>query len=190
MLVEKKFILISNQRCGSTWFITSLGNCLNFKTDYEIKWSKELLLGKASPYHLFLEKVNLDQIYKQAFDYECNLSYASKFVFDFYKPFPIDSYDKFQSKFKDFNVLHIKRDYINILKSKLIGRVTHVVDKKYIEKNRLIDQIILDKQEEYLRIQNIAKKKKNQINFNIAKSYLLNLFINDLLSLSIKNTNN
>ena len=59
---KDNFILISNQRCGSTWVITSLGNCENVQTDYEVKWSEELLLGKPSPYHLFLKRCS--KLYK------------------------------------------------------------------------------------------------------------------------------
>ena len=190
MFSNKQFILISNQRCGSTWFITSLGNCKSFNTDFEIKWSKKLLIGKASPYHLFLEDSNFNKIFCNFKDLNKNSSCGSKFVFDFYKPFPFSSYEKFRSKFKGLNVIHITRDYIDILKSKLIGKVTHIIDERYLEKNRLIDKIVFEKQNDYLLIQKKILKKSDKIDFNIASSYLTNLFVNDVLSLSLKHKNN
>ena len=119
---SKNFILLSNQRCGSTWFITSLGNCKMVETDYEIKWSQDLLLSKPSPYHLFLEKNNFADIFNKFPNPDKNKIYGSKFVFDFYKNLPFNSYNKFISKFKDYKVIHITRDYIDILKSKLVGK--------------------------------------------------------------------
>ena len=55
--------------------------------------------------------------------------------------------------------------------------------------NRIIDNTILNKQDGYLK--NIENSKKNNkvITFEAAKSYIINLFINDVLSLSLKNEN-
>ena len=75
---SKNFILLSNQRCGSTWFITSLGNCKMVETDYEIKWSQDLLLSKPSPYHLFLEKNNFSDIFNKFPNPDKNKMYGTK----------------------------------------------------------------------------------------------------------------
>ena len=40
-------------------------------------------------------------------------------------------------------------DYIDILKSKLVGKVVHLVDSRYIEHKRIIDKTIYNKQKEY-----------------------------------------
>ena len=188
-MTNNRFLLISNQRCGSTWFITSVGNCKNIKTDYEIKWSEKMLIGKASPYHLFLEDNNLDDIFNKLYSLGNIKSYGSKFVFDFYKPFPINSYNDFLNKFNNNKIIHLKRNYLDILKSKLVGRVTHILDKNFFEKNRIIDNIILDKQDDYSNIQKNISKNKKIINFNASSSYLFNLFINDVLALSLKRNN-
>lgn len=187
---NKNFILLSNQRCGSTWFITSLGNCKMVETDYEIKWSKELLLSKASPYHLFLDENNLDNIFNRFSNIDMNKIYGSKFVFDFYKNLPFNNYNKFLNKFTGYKIIHITRDYIDILKSKLVGKVVHLVDPRYIEHKRIIDKTIYNKQKEYKKMHELSKTNNKKIGFKEANSYLLNLFINDTLSLSLKNQNN
>jgi hypothetical protein len=187
---SKNFILLSNQRCGSTWFITSLGNCKMVETDYEIKWSQDLLLSKPSPYHLFLEKNNFADIFNKFPNPDKNKIYGSKFVFDFYKNLPFNSYNKFISKFKDYKVIHITRDYIDILKSKLVGKVVHLLDSRYIQHTRIIDKTINNKQKEYKKMHEISKTNEKKISFKEANSYLLNLFINDVLSLSLKYQNN
>ena len=187
---DNNFILISNQRCGSTWFITSVGNCKMVETDYEVKWSKDLLLGKPSPYHFFLKEDKIENIYKKLSSINNNnKKYGTKFVFDFYKPFPVNNYKKFYNKFEKHKIVHISRDYIDILKSKLFGKVTHFLDSNNIENKRLIDNTILDKQEEYKKTLESSKISNQQINFQAASSYLLNLFINDVLALSLKNRN-
>ena len=180
------FILISNQRCGSTWLVTSIGNCKNIKTDYEIKWSEELLIGKPSPYHLFLKNQNFDEIFSKLKKKNYESIIGSKFVFDFYKPFPQNYYEEFLNKFVGYKIIHITRDYIDILKSKLIGKVFHILNNKNFKNNRLIDNTIYNKQEEYLKILKKSKTNNDKINFNVASSYLINLFINDLMALSLK----
>ncbi len=186
---NKNFILLSNQRCGSTWLITSIGNCKMVETDYEIKWSNELLLSEPSPYHLFLDKNNLDDIFNKFPNFDINKVYGSKFVYDFYRNLPFTHYQKFLDKFIGYKILHITRDYIDILKSKLVGNVVHLLDNKYLEKKRLIDKTIFEKQDEYQKMHELSKTNKKKISFNEANSYLLNLFINDILSLSMKNYN-
>jgi len=63
------------------------------------------------------------------------------------------------------------------------------LDSNNIENKRLIDNTILDKQEEYKKTLESSKISNQQINFQAASSYLLNLFINDVLALSLKNRN-
>tara|TARA_B100000579_G_scaffold435569_1_gene459186 strand:- start:1025 stop:1870 length:846 start_codon:yes stop_codon:yes gene_type:complete len=186
---NNNFILLSNQRCGSTWLITSLGNCKTIETDYEIKWSNDLLLSKASPYHLFLNNNNLDDIFKKFPNFDIDKTYGSKFVYDFYKNLPFNNYNEFLNKFIGYKILHITRDYLDILKSKLVGKVIHLLDYKYIEHNRIIDKTIYDKQKEYEKMHELSKTNKKMISFKEANSYLLNLFINDIISLSLKNKN-
>lgn len=186
---NKNFILLSNQRCGSTWLITSIGNCKMVETDYEIKWSNKLLLTKQSPYHMFLDKNSLDDIFNKFSNFDVNKIYGSKFVFDFYKNLPFNNYNQFLNKFIGYKILHITRDYIDILKSKLVGNVIHLLDNKYIDNKRIIDKTIYEKQKEYKKMHELSKKNKKKISFKEANSYLLNLFINDILSLSLKNNN-
>jgi len=187
--MNKKFILVSNQRCGSTWFITSIGNCDKAITDYEVKWSKELLIGKQSPYHLFLENNSFYNIFNQASFLGNNKLVGTKFVFDFYKQFPPEQYKDFINKFQGYSIIQLQRDYIDVLRSKLIGKVTHLLNTKYIEKNRLIDKTIFAKQKDYINIIEKTDTNKKTINFNVANSYLINLFINDVLALSLRNKN-
>mgnify|MGYP001373573427 CR=1 FL=1 len=187
--MSKKFILVSNQRCGSTWFITSVGNCDKVITDFEVKWSKELLLGKQSPYHLFLKDNSFYNIFNEnSFSGE-NILVGTKFVFDFYKQFPPEHYLDFINKFQGYPIIHLQRDYIDVLRSKLIGKVTHLLNTQYLEKNRLIDKTIFAKQNEYINIIENSKKNKKTISFNVANTYLINLFINDVMTLSLKKTN-
>ena len=186
---NNNFTLISNQRCGSTWFITSVGNCENVATDYEVKWSKELLIGKPAPYHLFLDENKMENFFKKFSDINKNSVCGTKFVFDFYKAFPPNHYKKFLSKFKNFKIIHITRDYIDILKSKLIGKVIHLIDPANLEKTRLIDNTILDKQKDYIRALELSKNNNQLINYEQANGYLINLFINDVLAISLKNDN-
>ncbi len=187
---NKNFVIVSNQRTGSTWFITSLGNCKNVKTDFEVKWSKELLIGKPSPYHFFLKNNKFKNIFDKLNSIEDNTIYGTKFVFDFYKLFPFEDYINFFSKFDDCKIIHLERDYIDILKSKLVGRVTHILNKENLEKNRLIDRTILEKQKHYLSIQKNSIKNNKEIPFAVSTSYLYNLFINDVLALSLQKKNN
>ncbi len=183
-------ILVSNQRCGSTWLVTSLGNCKSFATDYEIKWSQDLLIGKASPYHLFLKNTNFKDVFQKFPTSVNHKTLGTKFVFDFYKPFPHNEYNKFLDKFENFQVIHIDRDYIDILKSKIFGRVVHLIEPKNLKSQRVIDNTILSKQEDYIKnIKNSNNNNNKPITFNAAKSYIINLFINDVLSLSLKNKN-
>ena len=186
---KNKFILFSNQRCGSTWFLTSVGNCKNAITDYEIKWSKNMLSGKPSPYHLFLEENNINNIFSKFINHQSEKVCGTKFVFDFYKPFPVENYMSFLDSFLEYKIIHLQRDYLDILKSKLLGRVTHLLDKDQSKKSRLIDVTILKKQNDYLNIQKNFKRSANKINFAAAKSYLINLFINDVLTISLKKKN-
>ena len=161
--MSKKFILVSNQRCGSTWFITSVGNCDKVITDFEVKWSKELLLGKQSPYHLFLKDNSFYNIFNEnSFSGE-NILVGTKFVFDFYKQFPPEHYLDFINKFQGYPIIHLQRDYIDVLRSKLIGKVTHLLNTQYLEKNRLIDKTIFAKQNEYINywLRGIYWKKFN-----------------------------
>lgn len=189
-MTNKNFVVISNQRCGSTWFITSVGNCNGVETDYEIKWSKQLLLGKPSPYHLFLSENKIKNIFKSFSNINNKNIYGTKFVFDFYKPLPFHQYKNFLTSFDDYKIIHIVRDYVDILKSKLIGKVTHLLDTRNIEKKRLIDNTILDKQEEYINTLKLSNKNNQIISFKAANSYLVNLFINDVLALSVNNKKN
>lgn len=186
---KNKFILFSNQRCGSTWFITSVGNCNNVITDYEIKWSKNNLSGKPSPYHLFLDEIKIDNIFNNFKISQVEKIYGTKFVFDFYKAFPAKNYLTFLDSFLEYKIIHLQRDYLDILKSKLLGRVSHLLDINQSKKSRLIDVTILKKQSDYLNIQKNFKESSKKINFVAAKSYLINLFINDVLILSLRKKN-
>ena len=60
------------------------------------------------------------------------------------------------------------------------------MNNKNFKNNRLIDNTIYNKQEEYLKILKKSKTNNDKINFNVASSYLINLFINDLMALSLK----
>jgi hypothetical protein len=186
---KRNFILISNQRSGSTWFITSLGNCGKTTTDYEIKWSKDMLLGEASPYHMFLKNNTFEKIFNTFSNNKKEHICGTKFVFDFYRPLPVKDYNKFINKFTGYKIIHLNRNYLDILKSKLIGKVTHLIDKNNLVKNRMIDKTILKKQKDYENIQNKLRNSKEKIDFTSSKNYILNLFINDLLALSLKKNN-
>jgi len=188
-MVDKSFILISNQRCGSTWFITSIGNCKAVSTDYEVKWSKSLLIGQPSPYHLFLSDKKIENIFNYFPNMDKHTLYGTKFVFDFYRAFPANHYNKFINKFNNFKIIHITRDYIDILKSKLIGKVIHLLDPKNFENKRLIDSTILAKQKDYVEKLQLSKSNNEIVRMKDANSYLTNLFINDVLTLSLKNQN-
>ena len=185
-MVNNNFIILCNQRTGSTWIETSLGNLDSINTDYEIKWSEKLLLTNKSSYHFFLENKSLDFFFEQ-FDYN-NKILGSKFIFDFYHYFPLAKYQDFINKFNNINIIHLRRNYIDILKSKLIGKVSHFIEKNNINKNRLIDKDIFKNQNFYYTNikKNILKAKQNPIPFVKTSSYLYNLFINDLLSIYIK----
>ena len=83
----------------------------------------------------------------------------------------------------------IFRNYIEILKSKLIGGVSHLINKNYFEKKRNIDNWIYKNKKKYINVQQNANKNKNIINFEYAKNYLINLFLNDILALSLNYKN-
>lgn len=187
--MNKNFVLISNQRCGSTWFITSLGNCQNIQVDFEIKWSDQFMSAKKAPHQIFLKNDNFKNIFNKLKKEEGDNIFGTKYVFDFYKRFPLEDYNHFLEKFRDIKIINLRRNYIEILKSKLIGGVSHLINKNYFEKKRNIDNWIYKNKKKYINVQQNANKNKNIINFEYAKNYLINLFLNDILALSLNYKN-
>ena len=175
--MNKNFVLISNQRCGSTWFITSLGNCQNIQVDFEIKWSDQFMSAKKAPHQIFLKNDNFKNIFNKLKKEEGDNIFGTKYVFDFYKRFPLEDYNHFLEKFRDIKIINLRRNYIEILKSKLIGGVSHLINKNYFEKKRNIDNWIYKNKKKYINVQQNANKNKNIINFEYAKNYLINLFL-------------
>ena len=189
MLTENNFIILTNQRSGSTWIETSLGNLDSIHTDYEINWSEELLVIKKSNAQFLLKDTSLNYFFKK---FNTNKQIlGTKFTLAFYRFFPFADYDLFFKKIKNIKVFHLKRNYIDILKSKLIGRVNHSINHQYCNNLRLIDKELINNQEFYLknRKKNILDSKKNLIPFKNARLYLINLFINDLLIIKAKKNN-
>ena len=180
--MSNNFVIVSNQRCGSTWTITSLGNLENVNTDYETKWSNDLLINKQADHHIFLKENSFEKIFSNISKNSSSAICGTKFVFDFYNPLPFNDYSSFLNKFKNVKVIHIKRKYTDILKSKLIGGVSHTINEDTSNKNRKIDNWILNNKTRYLNVQKQAKNKSDIIEFDKTNSFLINLFLNDIIA--------
>tara|TARA_Y100001970_G_scaffold283604_1_gene399185 strand:+ start:7815 stop:8036 length:222 start_codon:yes stop_codon:yes gene_type:complete len=63
--MSNNFVIVSNQRCGSTWIITSLGNLKDVNVDFETKWSNELLINKQADHHVFLKQNSFENIFEK-----------------------------------------------------------------------------------------------------------------------------
>ncbi len=77
-----------------------------------------------------------------------------------------------------------------MLKSKLIGGVSHIIDKSNSKESRRIDNWISNNQEIYLQAQEKAKINSKNIKFEKSNSFLMNIFINDILATALNSITN
>jgi|GEM_PF-5501258 len=122
---QKKFLFVSNPRCGSTWLAATFGKLEDVAVDYEFCWKQDFELQDI---HMPMDRDGFSTSQTLEAIAPSSLVVGSKLVLDAHRLIDYQSLDSlFRAIEKEVRIIHLQRNYFDSLLSlEARGAVQHI----------------------------------------------------------------
>jgi hypothetical protein len=180
---QKKFLIVSNARSGSTWLETLLGSLSDVQVDYEFKWRPTY---EAHELHMVIPDKNFNC--SDALSKISNKGIVgSKLVFDPRSHSDNELNELLQTIPSNIHVIHLVRSYAEVINSIIKGRPINILSENAKVEG---DSVLLKtlKHNSQLDFEPEVSNEPKTINMGHCQRLLRNLFKNDLCAYKLKQT--
>lgn len=183
MASQKKFLIVSNARSGSTWLETLLGRLNDVHVDYEFKWRPTY---EAHAIHMIIPDKNFNC--SEALSKISNEGIVgSKLVFDPRSHSDTELNELLETIPSDIHVIHLVRNYAEVFNSIIKGSPINVLSENTKVEG---DSVLLKtlKRNSQLGLGAETYNEPKTIDTGHCQRLLRNLFKNDLCASKLKQT--